>query len=124
VNFDRVISTARRLHFRIVLLIGVVVALVALGIGAPDETQALAAARPTLTVMATEPLGVSGRGFKAGERVIVSTSGKRRSVTANAAGRFVVRFSGLRCALGPIRAVGSKGSRAVTQPLKILCVHP
>lgn len=106
------------------MLIGLVVALIALATGPSGEMQASAAVTPTLTVMGTEPLGVSGRGFKASERVVVSTSGRRKSVTANAAGRFVVRFSGLRCALGPIRAVGSQGSRAVTRPLKILCVHP
>jgi hypothetical protein len=45
-------------------------------------------------------------------------------VTANASGRFVVRFASVKCAATAIVAVGSKGSRATTRPPKILCVEP
>jgi hypothetical protein len=108
------------------LLIGLVIALIAFGFGdvRGQQSSPTGSGKATLTVMGMSPLGVSGRGFQPGERVVVSTGAARRSVTANAAGRFVVRFPALRCAGAPIRAVGSKGSRAVTRPPKVLCVEP
>ncbi|MGH3080681.1 MAG: hypothetical protein ACRDNH_06035 [Gaiellaceae bacterium] len=108
------------------LLIGLVVALIAVGLGSQQTEQITPAVggRATLTIMDLQPLAVSGRGFKPNERVVVTTASARKTVMANAAGRFVVRFAGLRCVAGSIRAAGSKGSRAVTQPPKILCVAP
>jgi hypothetical protein len=109
----------------VVLLIGLMVIAIAVGLGGSAQASSTtSAARPTLTVTDMQPLSVNGRGFKARERVMVSTSGRRKSVTASSTGRFAVRFAGLSCAAGPIRAVGSKGSRAVTRPPKILCVEP
>lgn len=108
------------------MLIGLVVALIAFGLGSlqTEQVTPAAGAKATLTIMDPHPLIVSGRGFKPNERVVVTTASARRTVTANAAGRFVVRFGNIRCVAGPIRAVGSKGSRVVTQPPKILCVAP
>jgi hypothetical protein len=80
--------------------------------------------RPTLTITSMHPLEVIGRGFKPSERVVVSTATKRKTVTANSAGRFDVRFAGLKCAGATIVAVGSKGSRAATRPPRILCIEP
>lgn len=106
------------------VLIGLVVALIAFGGPLEAQLSSVATGTATLTVMDMQPLSVRGQGFKPNERVVVTTAGARKSVTASAAGRFVVRFARLRCAAAPIRAVGSKGSRAVTRPPKILCVEP
>jgi hypothetical protein len=108
------------------MLIGLLVVLITFGLGgaAQEERAAPATTRATLTVMDMSPLAISGRGFKSGERVAVSTGTARKSVTASASGRFVVRFGTVRCAATTIVAVGSKGSRATTKPPKILCVEP
>jgi hypothetical protein len=108
------------------MLFGLLVVLITFSLGgaAQAEKAAPAATRATLTVMDMRPLAISGRGFRSGERVVVSTGTARKSVTASASGRFVVRFASLRCAGTTIVAVGSKGSRARTNPPKILCVEP
>lgn len=108
------------------MLIGLLVVLITFGLegAAQEEKVAPLGTRATLTVMDMHPLEISGRGFKSGERVVVSTATSRKSVTANASGRFVVRFTSLKCAATTIVAVGSKGSRATTRPPKILCVEP
>jgi hypothetical protein len=106
-----------------VLTIALTVLLIACGSGEPAQREA-PAGRATLTVMSVSPLAVSGRGFKSGERVVVSTGTRRKTVVATAAGRFVARFAGLRCAGATIVAVGSRGSRATTRPPKVLCVEP
>lgn len=113
------------------LLIGLLV-LITVGLGGttqgekamPAKGSPVAASRANLTVMSMQPLSISGRGFKSGERVRVSTGTGRKSVTASSTGRFLVRFAAARCAAGAIVAVGSKGSRAVTRPPKVLCVAP
>jgi hypothetical protein len=111
-----------------VLLIGLLLVLIALGLGGAAQGEDLASTtspvRANLTITSMYPLEVSGRGFKPSERVIVSTGTKRKSVTAGLGGRFVVRFAALKCAGSTIVAVGSKGSRAATRPPRILCVEP
>jgi hypothetical protein len=109
--------------FRAVFFLALASLLIACGGGEPSQREA-PVGRATLTVMSVSPLAVSGRGFKASERVVVSTGAARTSVTANSAGRFVVRFPRLRCAGATIRAIGSKGSRATTRPPKVLCIEP
>jgi hypothetical protein len=94
------------------------------GAAQANEAPATAAARPSLTIMDLQPLTVSGRGFKANERVVVSTATSRKATTASSTGRFVVRFTRVTCAAHAIVAVGSKGSRATTRPPRILCVEP
>jgi hypothetical protein len=79
--------------------------------------------RASLLITNTQPLEVSGRGFKAGEQVRVRALGKRRSVTAGHSGRFVVRFGAARCPGGVIVAVGSKGSHASIALSQLLCVE-
>lgn len=110
------------------LLIGLLLLLITVGVGGVALEDDVAATKPTaratLTISSMQPLEVIGRGFKPGERVVVSTGTKRKSVTANSRGRFVVRFAALRCAGGTIVAVGSKGSRASTRPPRILCIEP
>ncbi len=77
------------------------------------------AERPILTLVATAPLTVSGRGFGAGEvvRLVVATAGARggRTAIASAKGVLRMRFDlGVpRCAELTVRAIGSHGSRAV-----------
>lgn len=108
------------------MLIGLLVVLITFGLGgaAQEEKVAPVGTRATLTVMDMHPLTISGRGFKSGERVVVSTGTSRKSVTANASGRFVVRFASVKCAATAVVAIGSKGSRATTRPPKILCIEP
>jgi hypothetical protein len=113
-----------------VFRIGLVVVLISVGLagsaqaGAPTAPTMSSAGRATLKITDVHPLSISGRGFKARERVVVSTSGRRKTVMTSSAGRFAVSFAGIRCAAGAIRAVGSKGSRATTTPPKIVCVAP
>ena len=103
----------------------VVVTMVTLsGAAQANGLPAAKAARPALTITDLQPLTVSGRGFRANERVTVSSGPSRRSTTASSAGRFVVRFTKVTCAAHAIVAVGSKGSRATTRPPQILCVSP
>ena len=106
------------------LLIGLLIAVIAFGGSDEAQRPSSATAHPTLTVMGMNPLAVRGLGFRPSERVVVTTASARTSVTASATGRFVARFTRIRCAGSPIRAVGSKGSRAVTRPPKIVCVEP
>lgn len=109
------------------LLIGVLVVVLTVtvsGAARANELPATSAGRPTLTITELQPLTLSGRGFKASERVVVSSGTNRRSTTASSTGRFVVRFAKVVCAGYAIVAVGSKGSRATTWPPKILCASP
>jgi hypothetical protein len=112
----------------VVLLVGVLVVRLTLGLSGAAQEEDVASATPraqaTLTITSMYPLEVIGRAFEPSERAVVSTGARRKSVTANSAGRFVVTFAGLRCAGTRIVAVGSKGSRAATRPAKILCVAP
>jgi hypothetical protein len=88
---------------------------------APPTT---ATGRASLVITNLEPLSVTGRGFKAGERVTVRFELRRKATTATGAGRFVVRFANPGCDGGTIIAVGSKGSRAVANFSQLLCVEP
>jgi hypothetical protein len=78
-------------------------------------------AKPALSVAPGSPLGVAGRGFKAGERVTVtatlSARRLRKAVVANRRGRFTARFSASAVECGPLylAAVGAKGSRAAVR---------
>jgi hypothetical protein len=75
--------------------------------------------KPVLAVAKTAPLTVRGSHFRAGERVTVEASMKRRyvrTVTASASGAFLVRFAGVAldgCTSYLLRATGSRGSVAV-----------
>jgi hypothetical protein len=74
------------------------------------------AASPSIHMGARNPLVVTGKGFKAGEKVVVTANrrGSRQAVVA-ASGAFRVRFgsaAGTSCEAISIRAVGSRGSRA------------
>jgi hypothetical protein len=91
---------------------------------APTAAPAGTSARASLTITNLEPLSVTGRGFKADERVTVRFELRRRATTATGAGRFVVRFANPGCSGGTIVAVGSKGSRAVANYSQLLCVEP
>jgi hypothetical protein len=109
-----------------VLLIGLIVLLIMLG---PDtatksSTASTPAGRPALTIQSMNPLRVSGRGFKAGERVVVSVGPRRQAAIADAKGRFTVRFARLRCTNGTIVAVGSRGSRAKVNVPNTQCFEP
>jgi hypothetical protein len=110
---------------RLVFFIGLLVLLITFGLGeAAPEANTAQTARPTLAITDMQPLSISGRGFKANERVVVSIGPRRRAVTADGRGRFAVRFARVSCASGTVRAVGSKGSRAAAHFPKTLCIEP
>jgi hypothetical protein len=93
----------------------------------PESGQATPlapAGRASLAITSLEPLTVTGRGFKAGEQVTVRFESRRKVTTATGAGRLVVRFAAVYCTGGTIVAVGSKGSRAVANYSRLLCVAP
>ncbi|HVD25933.1 MAG TPA: hypothetical protein VNB86_08055 [Gaiellaceae bacterium] len=92
--------------------------------GSGRTTPTAVTGRASLVITSIEPLSVTGRGFKAAERVTVRFQSRRRATTATSAGRFVVRFAGVDCSGGTIVAVGSKGSRAVANFSQPLCVAP
>jgi hypothetical protein len=75
------------------------------------------ASRPSVNLAAPAPVVVRGAGFKSYERVTVNVlEGRhaRKTITANAAGRFRLAFRTLRlnsCAGISISAVGNRGSR-------------
>ena len=83
------------------------------------STAVAATSRARLAVITTSPVSVQGTGFRAGERVTVTLRARdtsRKAVTANAQGRFSVRFAGVSiqpCEGYFIRAKGMRGSLAV-----------
>lgn len=99
----------------------IVCALSAAGFGAA------AAREPSLAITDPEPLTIRGVQFAPGERVIVTATirvRRTRTVSADARGRFVVRFAGLSvldtCDDYVIKAVGSRGTRAAIR-VKTVC---
>jgi hypothetical protein len=109
------------------LLIALVVLLITFGVGRATESStapSTLAGRPALTIQSLNPLRVVGRGFKAGERVVVSVGPRRRAATADARGRFTVTFARARCTSGTIVAIGSRGSRAKVNVPHTLCFEP
>ncbi len=85
--------------------------------------------KPLLLVGPLAPLTIHGVRFKARERVTVTLDGGRsglRHVLTNRFGAFAAAFSIrlLPCRTVTIRAVGSKGSRAVRQLPRPNCREP
>jgi hypothetical protein len=110
-----------------VLVIGLLVLLITFGLDAAvDNPVAPSAqsARARLTITTMNLLQAAGRGFEAGERVVVSIGTRRRAVTAEAHSRFTARFGRATCSGGTITAVGSKGSRAVVRLPRTACAAP
>jgi hypothetical protein len=115
-------------------LLAVLTATVAFGLGCGTSSGADRApeqrmAKPQLFVQELYPLTVRGVRFKPGERVTVSVDGGRRgarSMRAGDRGRFTARFFVTipRCQTVTIRAVGGRGSRAVTQVPRPDCREP
>jgi hypothetical protein len=115
-----------------VLTVLVIAVLAAVGSGragsvAPREEVPVA--KPTMLVGPLMPLTVRGLRFKAWERVTVTLDGGSRGtarVLANRAGTFRAEFRiRLRaCRTVTIRAVGSRGSRAVRQLPRPDCREP
>jgi len=86
-------------------------------------------AKPLLLVGPLAPLTIHGIRFKARERLTVTLDGGRsgiRQVLTNRAGAFSAAFNikFLPCRTVTIRAVGSKGSRAVRQLPRPNCREP
>jgi hypothetical protein len=97
-------------------------ALLAAACGTQDALPggtAESASRPELTIASTSPLTAQGRGFRPNERVKLIATGagvESKTVKANARGRFTVRFrlSPGGSASAAVQAIGSRGSRAMT----------
>jgi hypothetical protein len=112
----------RSVKFRVLAAVAVGLVLLASGAFAaglgPDGSTVRKA---RLTLVSGAPLVVAGQGFRSRERVTVTASvgGQRvrRSLAANAAGRFTARFRTGPADCGPIYvlAVGRSGSRAVVR---------
>jgi len=87
------------------------------------STAVAATSQARIAVTMTSPISVQGTGFRASEHVTVTLMAKdtgRKTVTADARGRFSVRFVGVslqRCEGYVIRAKGTRGSLAVFEVL-------
>lgn len=82
------------------------------------------AARATLKIVGVEPVTVTGRAFKSGERVRVSADGRRKTVTAGARGGFKVIFPQASACNGlVVVARGSDGSRATVTFANFSNIH-
>lgn len=86
--------------------------------------------RPALRIVATDPLTLAGRSFRAGEVVKVIVEPQLRAprtakARATAAGAFRLAFAGVtvdRCSGDlDVTAVGSKGSRVSFSLRRLLC---
>jgi hypothetical protein len=84
---------------------------------------------PSLRLVTRQPLTVAGRGFEPLERVRVVASWESGEAIlrthATRSGSFLVRFSGQRlgrCDALVVRAVGSRGSRALLEPPQPACL--
>ena len=106
------------------MALGLLVVVLTLSLGETSRPDESAGTRASLRVAGANPLVVQGRGFEPREQVKIKAGPRRASVVASTRGTFVIRLARLRCVAGPIVAVGSKGSRAVTRPPPILCVEP
>jgi hypothetical protein len=85
---------------------------------------AVQSGRAALEIVGVEPLAVAGRAFKAGERVRLAADGRRKTVTANARGRFKVVFPGANACNGlVVVASGSDGSQATVAFAQFSSVH-
>jgi hypothetical protein len=110
------------------LLVGLLLICSGLPATAADEPTG-AGGRPTLRVVGPYPLTVYGTNFRGSEWVKLTARAQTtavRTVHSNARGRFTARF-GLRvprCGTATVRAVGSRGSRAVAQLPAPHCVNP
>lgn len=98
-------------------LLAAIVGVLGTWIAATAALPAGSGGRPTLALTSETPLVVTGRGFKAGERVTVvaavARSEFRKKVSAGTSGRFNARFGAADASCGPVyvRAFGRQGSR-------------
>jgi hypothetical protein len=114
--------------------IAVLAAVVAFGLGCgassgADRAPEQRVAKPRLLVGELHPLTVRGVSFKPRERVTVTVDGGRRgtrTMRTGDRGAFTARFTVAipRCGTVTIRAVGGRGSRAVTQVPRPDCREP
>ena len=98
--------------------------LVLFGLPTAAGGPATATARPSLKVVAVQPVAVAGRSFKAGERVRLTADGRRKTVTAGTRGGFKVVFPEANACNGfTAVARGSEGSRATVTFAQFSNVH-
>jgi hypothetical protein len=113
---------------RLPLLVGLLLVCSALpATAARDATDA--GSRPTLRVVGPYPLTVLGTNFRGAEWVKLTARAQTtvvRTVRASARGRFTAQMSLRvpRCGTATVRAIGSRGSRAVGQLPAPHCVNP
>jgi hypothetical protein len=80
-----------------------------------------ATGRPAIVAKSTNPLIVSGTGFKPRERVRVGMNSSRRTVVASGSGSFSIRFKTNACGSITVTAVGNHGSRASFNISSFVC---
>jgi hypothetical protein len=95
------------------------------------HSDSAAEAKPSLRLVAEDPIAVGGRGFRPGERVRLVALGslQRVSVTneADERGTFKASFPPLgadRCSPLVVAAIGSQGSRASVKVTRRPCPPP
>lgn len=115
-------------------VVPILAVIVAIGCGfetgeSPSMTASTARVPARLDFAGLYPLTVTGRAFRARERVRLTLSGSRRAstvVVADRRGRFTARFA-VRipaCGTAFVRAVGSAGSRASRELSRPDCREP
>jgi hypothetical protein len=108
---------------RVLVIVGTILALAPAGAAAEQRE---AGSKPRLSVARGAPLVLRGVGFVPAETVRVTVTAERKlakRVTADADGRFTVRFATSfdRCLGLSAVAVGDRGSRARLKTPELLC---
>jgi hypothetical protein len=103
--------------------------LAVVGLAIAGSTSGAASQQARLRVIDASPLVVRGWAFKSHESVRVvyrARVARTRTVTATAAGTFVVRFpvAWQLCPPATLTATGAKGSRALLKPPATVCPQP
>jgi hypothetical protein len=114
---------------RLPLLVGLLLICCVLPAASAHGSDGDAGAAPTLRVVGLYPLTVYGANFRGAELVKLTARAQTtvvRTVQASARGRFTaqMRLRVPRCGTATVRAIGSRGSRAVGQLPGPHCVNP
>ena len=110
-------------------MFGVIAAALAIGVAGISEAAG-SSTKPSLRLTDRQPLSVQARHFLSRERVRVRVTGdaqESRTVRANAAGAFSVRFADImvgRCDAIRVVATGGRGSTATLKTLPAMACNP
>ena len=121
-SYNWSMATLSRLKVPLVLAFGAALVAATAVSGATGATPRKA----TIAIVDTDPLAISGRGFRAGERVTfkVTRTGvvSRKIVTANRLGRLSAQWATLElpeCSPYTVTATGARGSTATVRRNRI-----